>query len=50
MKRTRRGGIALTGNAMADDNLNEVARNENILKTLGGSKKRKKPKKKTYKK
>jgi len=44
------GGMGLTGNDDVDSNVYEVARNEQILNSLGGSKKRKKPKKKTYKK
>jgi hypothetical protein len=48
--RRRRGGMGLTGNDDVDGNVYEVARNEQILNSLGGSKKRKKPKKKTYKK
>ena len=44
------GGMPLTGNTRTDQNLHEVARTESILKMLGGTKKRIKPKKKTHKK
>jgi hypothetical protein len=33
--------MALTGNTVADENLHEVARNEKILQSLGGSRKKK---------
>jgi hypothetical protein len=51
MTRTRRrGGTAFTGNPTTDQSLRELDRNQAILNALGGSKKRKKPKKKSYKK
>ena len=47
IRKSKRGGLAITGNTHADQNLAQL---EKAKQLLGGSKKRKKPKKKSYKK
>ena len=39
-----KGGLPLTGNTMADQNLHVIAKNERILQTLGGARKTRKRK------
>ena len=46
MKSRRKRGGALTGNLVVDENLHQVARNEKILQSLGGSKRKRKTRKK----
>lgn len=43
--RRKRGGMALTGNPAADENLHEIAKNEKIIQSLGGARRTRRRKK-----